>query len=48
MPKLTLRDLFWLLTLAAVLMAWWVDHRRLKEENDLVWQELLDRSEAIP
>ena len=29
MPKLSLRDLFAVLTLAAVLVAWWVDHRRL-------------------
>jgi hypothetical protein len=28
MPKLTLRDLFAVMTLAAVLLAWWMDHRR--------------------
>jgi hypothetical protein len=32
MPKLTLRDLFAIVTLAAVLMAWWVDRSRLVEE----------------
>jgi hypothetical protein len=27
-PKLTLRDLFWLVLVAAILCAWWLDHRR--------------------
>jgi len=26
----SIRDLFWVLTLAAVLTAWWLDHRRLR------------------
>jgi hypothetical protein len=28
MPKLSLRDLFALVTIAAILTAWYVDHRR--------------------
>jgi hypothetical protein len=28
MPQLTLRDLFAVLTIVAVLVGWWVDHRR--------------------
>jgi type II secretory pathway component GspD/PulD (secretin) len=31
MPKLSLRDLFWTVTLAAVLVAWWMDHSRLQK-----------------
>jgi hypothetical protein len=35
MPKLTLRDLFAVTAIVAVLVAWWCDHRRLKQENAL-------------
>lgn len=27
-PRLHLRDLFWLITLVAVCIAWWLEHRR--------------------
>jgi hypothetical protein len=30
--KFSIRDLLWLLTLAAVLTAWWVDRSRLAQE----------------
>ncbi len=30
----TIRDLLWLTALAAVLVAWWVDHQRLTEFPD--------------
>ena len=30
--KLTLRDLFWLILIAAVACAWWLDHRRQAAE----------------
>jgi hypothetical protein len=30
MPKLTLRDLFAVLTIVAILVAWWLDHSRLQ------------------
>ncbi len=35
MPKLrlTVRDLFFFVTLAAVLVAWWVDHRALSSHR---------------
>jgi hypothetical protein len=33
MPKLTLRDLFALVTITAIIVAWWLDHRRLMNEN---------------
>jgi hypothetical protein len=39
MPKLTLRDLFAVVTIAAVLVAWWVDHRRLTMEAILQSEE---------
>ncbi len=29
-PYVTLRDLFAVVTIAAVLLAWWLDHRQLK------------------
>jgi len=29
LPQLALRDLFWLTALAAVCVAWWLDHRTL-------------------
>jgi hypothetical protein len=32
MPKLTLRDLFAVMTIVAVLIAWWVDHRRMERQ----------------
>jgi hypothetical protein len=36
MPRLrfSIRDLLWLTALCAVLVAWWVDHRRLTELSD--------------
>jgi hypothetical protein len=37
MPKLTLRDLFAVVTILALILGWLVDHRRhshLREEND--------------
>jgi hypothetical protein len=40
MPKLTLRDLFAVVTLAAVLVAWWLDHRRLSREIDHLHEQL--------
>jgi hypothetical protein len=30
MPKLTLRDLFAVMTIVALALGWWVDHRRQK------------------
>ena len=31
--RFTIRDVLWLTALAAVLVAWWVDHSRLSMEN---------------
>jgi hypothetical protein len=44
MAKLTLRDLFWLVTLAVVLVAWWVDRSRLARERDQIriWCGILE------
>jgi hypothetical protein len=33
MPKLTLRDLFWLVLVAAILCAWWLDRQRAYKEG---------------
>jgi hypothetical protein len=37
MPKLTLRDLFAVVTIAAILAAWWADRSRLAREIE-AWQ----------
>jgi hypothetical protein len=37
--RFALRDLFWMVFLFALALAWWLDHRRL--ENDLSHYELL-------
>jgi hypothetical protein len=34
MPKLTLRDLFAVVTIVALALGWWCDHQRLVEENE--------------
>jgi hypothetical protein len=33
MPKLTLRDLFAIVTIVALALGWWLDHRRLAAES---------------
>jgi hypothetical protein len=47
MPKLFLRDLFAVVTLAAVLLAWWLDHRRLTKENADLKEHNRTQSEII-
>ena len=32
--RFTIRDLLWLTALAAVLVAWWLDHRRLTKQYE--------------
>jgi hypothetical protein len=48
MPKLTLRDLFAVVTIVAIMVAWWVDHGRLATENVRVRSEnyVLKQNEA--
>jgi hypothetical protein len=41
MPKLTLRDMFAVVTIVAILFAWWADHRRLEREKTELFGELL-------
>ena len=43
MPKLTLRDLFAVVTIAAILVAWWLDHARFSKEIESLrrgWEPL--------
>jgi hypothetical protein len=37
---LNLRDLFWLLTVIGLLLAWWADRSPLAAENDLLWHAM--------
>ncbi|MFN0021391.1 MAG: hypothetical protein ACKVP0_24335 [Pirellulaceae bacterium] len=46
--KFTIRDLFLVTLIAAILAAWWVDHwrqaaeiERLSPSQDLIWQDTL-------
>ena len=41
MPKLTLRDPFWLVLVAAMGCAWFADHRRQVERIDKIQMETL-------
>jgi len=44
--KLTLRDLFWLVALAALGCAWWMDRGRIRvREQEL--QSLIERNEKM-
>jgi hypothetical protein len=45
MPKLTLRDLFAVVTIVALALGWWVDRSRLAESAASL-QERADRAEA--
>lgn len=40
LPRFTLRDLFWLILVAAILSAWWVEQRQqaAREEAIINWQ----------
>jgi hypothetical protein len=52
MSKLTLRDLFAVVTIVAVLVAWWVDRSRLADEVKRLAEEVErlkdDRPWSIP
>jgi hypothetical protein len=40
MPKLTLRDLFAVVTIVALALGWWVDRRRLAREDEALIRQL--------
>jgi hypothetical protein len=41
MRKLSLRDLFALVTIVALALGWWVDHRRIEREKNELFSQLL-------
>ena len=43
----SIRDLFWLLTLAAVLTTWWVDRSRLAQEIESQKREQLEEAKRM-
>ena len=48
--KLSLRDLFVVVTLAAVFVAWWLDHRRLQESavmSEARYRALQENTERV-
>jgi hypothetical protein len=45
--KLSLRDLFWLILLAAVSLGWWLEYRR-NEPLRLLWLELRSCTHSLP
>jgi hypothetical protein len=49
MPKLTLRDLFWLVLVAAMGCAWWLDSRRWAYSHRKVreWEQRYSELEAV-
>jgi hypothetical protein len=44
MPKLTLRDLFAVVTIVALALGWWVDHRRMEQAQ---LEAMAERDELI-
>jgi hypothetical protein len=48
--QFSIRDLFWLTALVAVLFAWWLDHRRLAAQPDRVdfWKQTTTRWALLP
>jgi hypothetical protein len=46
MPKLTLRDLFAVVTIVALALGWWLDRSRLAKERD-GWRTQSEFVEAI-
>jgi hypothetical protein len=45
--RFSIRDLFWLLTLAAVLTTWWVDRSRLAQEIESQKREQLEEAKQM-
>ena len=44
LPQLSLRDLFWLVLVAAILCGWWMDRRKLVEDNETRVRKHLETS----
>jgi hypothetical protein len=42
--KVTLRDLFWFVLVAACLCAWWAERQRAEERYYLLWEDYLTAS----
>jgi C4-dicarboxylate-specific signal transduction histidine kinase len=46
--KFTLRDLFWLTVVVAILCGWWLQHRRSEElQNQLVVENAKHRADSL-
>lgn len=40
LPKLNLRDLFWMMAVVATGLGWWLDHSLLANDNRLLWHSI--------
>jgi len=47
-PRFFLRDLFWLVLVAALVCAWWLDHRRLAAQVKDLEEAIFRISPALP
>ncbi len=45
--KFHIRDLFWLVALSAVLIAWAIDHALMKEDNRLLLNGLIEEHTKV-
>jgi hypothetical protein len=48
LPQLALRDLFWLVLVAALVCAWWLDHRSLAAQIQDLQDAIFRISPARP
>jgi hypothetical protein len=46
--RFTLRDLLWLVVVAALAAAWWADHRKRTDANDGLKKDLLQSQQNMP
>ena len=42
--RFSIRDLLWLTLVVAILVAWWVDHRRIQDDNVRHWLKLYEET----